>query len=161
MCWVECFSESDSRWITVDPLSGQVDRPESIGPRRDRPFSYVLGFAGGGAKDVTRRYAVSWQVVERMRTSKHWWYALMAPLERRERAATNALASWGGVALAGEGLEKAQLVRQCSALRREHVAADQVGGVGRHRQGNLQTARVGAMWRLRTAAPGGSGERWR
>ena len=98
ICWVECFSESDSRWITVDPLSGQVDRPESIGPRRDRPFSYVLGFAGGGAKDVTRRYAVSWQVVERMRTSKHWWYALMAPLERRERAATNALASWGGVA---------------------------------------------------------------
>lgn len=96
--WVEVFSESERRWLHVDPLSGEIDCPEAIGERRQkahRPaFSYVVGFAGGGGKDVTRRYAIAWQVVVRMRTDARWWAALMAPLEARERAATNAITTW-------------------------------------------------------------------
>jgi Rad4 transglutaminase-like domain len=49
-----------SRWMHVDPVTGWIDGAADVRQLQglNRTLAYVVGFAGGGAKDLTRRYAI-------------------------------------------------------------------------------------------------------
>ncbi|GAB4822170.1 hypothetical protein N2152v2_009216 [Parachlorella kessleri] len=98
-CWAEvlCGPPDKARWVHVDPLTGWIDREgdvESLAPR-GQPLTYVVAFAGGGAKDVTSRYSRSLLAAEKLRDSK-WWEATLRPLRAKEVAATLTAAAGAG-----------------------------------------------------------------
>ena len=73
--------------VHVDPVNGVCDQPEAAGlraaPTKKEPLAFAVAFAGGGAKDVTRRYAGSWSEAEKARmcaTYGGWWDATLLPL---------------------------------------------------------------------------------
>lgn len=59
--WAEVYcggGKEGGRWVHVDPVRGVVDAPggvEAAAAGGKQPLRYVLAFAGGGAKDITRR----------------------------------------------------------------------------------------------------------
>ncbi|XP_078595136.1 DNA repair protein complementing XP-C cells homolog [Branchiostoma floridae x Branchiostoma japonicum] len=73
--WVEVYIEE--RWVTVDVVSGMVDKPELVEQRVTRPMAYVVGVdAEGSVKDVTKRYAAGWMTSTRLlREDRNgtWW----------------------------------------------------------------------------------------
>ncbi|KAK9805417.1 hypothetical protein WJX73_002963 [Symbiochloris irregularis] len=85
--WVEvyCASAAGGRWVCVDPLRGIVDRPDDVESAAARmgPLAYVVAFAGGGAKDVTKRYVASFVTAEKHRDSA-WFAQTLAPLRNLE-----------------------------------------------------------------------------
>jgi hypothetical protein len=59
--WAEVYcggGKEGGRWVHVDPCRGVVDAPEGVeaaAAGAKQPLRYVVAFAGGGAKDITRR----------------------------------------------------------------------------------------------------------
>lgn len=93
--WVEvyCGTAETGRWVHVDPVAGWVDRAgdvEGLVPR-GTALAYVVAFAGGGAKDVTRRYTSSFVAAEQQREGE-WWDATLRPFRSKEVAAMHAAA---------------------------------------------------------------------
>ncbi|CAI7887099.1 unnamed protein product [Closterium sp. NIES-53] len=63
------------RWVHVDGGRGVVDGEEKVEGLlmgMSQPLTYVVGLAGGGAKDVTRRYAARWSLISPLR-DEAWW----------------------------------------------------------------------------------------
>jgi hypothetical protein len=54
------------------------------------PLAYVIAAAGGGCRDVTRRYARQWSASQAARTHEPWWMDTLYGLTRAEAAATSA-----------------------------------------------------------------------
>ena len=55
-----------------------------------QPLAYVIAAAGGGCRDVTRRYARQWSASQAARTHEPWWMDTLYGLTRAEAAATSA-----------------------------------------------------------------------
>jgi xeroderma pigmentosum group C-complementing protein len=117
--WVEAYcgggggggGVDEGRWVHADPVAGWVDRAgdvEGLAPR-GAALAYVAAFAGGGAKDVTRRYTSSFLGAERQREGD-WWDATLRPLRAREAAA-------------GGGGAPAAAAHAAAPARRAEVAA--------------------------------------
>ncbi|XP_019633892.1 PREDICTED: DNA repair protein complementing XP-C cells-like [Branchiostoma belcheri] len=75
--WVEVYLVEEERWVTVDVVSGLVDRPELLEQQQNQPMVYVVGVdTEGSVKDVTKRYAAGWMTSTRLlREDRHgtWW----------------------------------------------------------------------------------------
>lgn len=62
--WAEVYCNGETlngRWIHVDAVNGIVDGEsdvEASAAAGRKPIKYVVAFSGGGAKDVTRRFAL-------------------------------------------------------------------------------------------------------
>ncbi|KAJ7575142.1 hypothetical protein C8J56DRAFT_1017213 [Mycena floridula] len=101
--WCEVFSRPDSRWISVDPLHGTVNKPKLFDPsplgiRAENRMVYVVAFEEDGyGKDVTRRYARDYaaKVVKEQGGSNHagmggkgrqaWWNRVISSISRPYR----------------------------------------------------------------------------
>ncbi|XP_066283758.1 DNA repair protein complementing XP-C cells-like isoform X2 [Branchiostoma lanceolatum] len=71
--WVEVYLADEERWVTVDVVSGLVDRPEVLEQRVTRPMAYVVGVdTEGSVKDVTKRYAAGWMTSTRLLREDRW-----------------------------------------------------------------------------------------
>lgn len=93
--WAEVYcggQTSTGRWLHVDVVNDIIDgerKVEAASAVCRKPLRYVVGFAGGGAKDVTRRYCLQWHRIVQGRVNPEWWENVLAPLEQLELAATN------------------------------------------------------------------------
>lgn len=97
--WVEVYvrkSPADGfRWVHACPALGWFDRcrdVEGLAPKR-MPLAYVVAFCAGGAKDVTRRYSLSFIKSEKQREGA-WWEETMKPLRAKQVASS--IATSGG-----------------------------------------------------------------
>ncbi|CAN8256082.1 unnamed protein product [Cochlearia groenlandica] len=94
ICWAEvyCNGENmDGKWVHVDAVNGMIDVEQNIEAAAaacKTALRYVVAFAGGGAKDVTRRYCTKWHTISSKRVSSLWWDMVLAPLRELESAAT-------------------------------------------------------------------------
>eukprot|EP00850_Spirogloea_muscicola_P016316 SM000131S26746 [mRNA] locus=s131:317913:324544:+ [translate_table: standard] len=93
--WAEVFCPgegAEGRWVHVDGARGVVDGANDVEAATAagccQPLRYVLAFAGGGAKDITRRYISRWSRVAPLRVDATWWVCTLAPLRRREADAS-------------------------------------------------------------------------
>eukprot|EP00850_Spirogloea_muscicola_P010036 SM000058S18466 [mRNA] locus=s58:2763:10424:- [translate_table: standard] len=93
--WAEVFCPGEGpegRWVHVDGARGVVDCANDVEAATAagccQPLRYVLAFAGGGAKDITRRYITRWSRVAPLRVDAAWWECTLAPLRRREADAS-------------------------------------------------------------------------
>lgn len=65
VCWAEvyCNGENmDGKWVHVDAVNGMIDAEQNVEAAAaacKTSLRYVVAFAGGGAKDVTRRFLLS------------------------------------------------------------------------------------------------------
>lgn len=110
-------SEAGARWVCVVPHgataaqgaserwsftagAASVDTPADVASSRrtQRPMPYVVAFRGaphgkegGGAKDLTRKYAAVFSRTLPHRTDVGWWSATLAPLAGIERSADDAV----------------------------------------------------------------------
>ncbi|KAJ0232629.1 DNA repair protein RAD4 [Hirschfeldia incana] len=95
LCWAEvyCNGENmDGRWVHVDAVNGTIDAEqmvEAAAAACKMLLRYVVAFASGGAKDVTRRYCTKWHTVSSKRVSSLWWDVVLAPLRELEAAAAS------------------------------------------------------------------------
>lgn len=93
--WAEVYcggQTSTGRWVHVDVVNDIIDgerKVEAASAVCRKPLRYVVAFAGGGAKDVTRRYCLQWHRIVQGRVNQEWWEKVLAPLEQLELAATN------------------------------------------------------------------------
>lgn len=64
LCWAEvyCSGENmDGKWVHVDAVNGMIDAEQTVEAAAaacKTLLRYVVAFAGGGAKDVTRRFSI-------------------------------------------------------------------------------------------------------
>ncbi|XP_024011933.1 DNA repair protein RAD4 isoform X2 [Eutrema salsugineum] len=92
LCWAEvyCSGENmDGKWVHVDAVNGILDAEQTVEAGAAACKSllrYVVAFAGGGAKDVTRRYCTKWHTISSKRVSSLWWDMVLAPLRELESA---------------------------------------------------------------------------
>jgi xeroderma pigmentosum group C-complementing protein len=104
--WAEVYCSGDGtegRWVHVDAARGIVDGADKIEGAAAAcrlPLRYVVAFAGGGAKDVTRRYVTLWFKIDRLRVDQDWWEATLNPLKQLEAAATAEVVTEGRSGLA-------------------------------------------------------------
>ncbi|KAG8628738.1 hypothetical protein KVT40_002603 [Elsinoe batatas] len=93
--WVEALNPAYSRWVAVDPMVTEtVSRANKLEPPASyegNTMSYVIAFEEDGfAKDVTRRYAKSFnaktrkQRVESFPDGQRWFNRALKPFRRRE-----------------------------------------------------------------------------
>ncbi|KAL3838696.1 hypothetical protein ACJIZ3_023287 [Penstemon smallii] len=93
--WAEVFCSGENltgKWVHVDAVNAIVDgehKVEAAAAACKKSFRYVVGFAGSGAKDVTRRYCAKWYKVAPQRINSTWWDMVLAPLKELESGATN------------------------------------------------------------------------
>ena len=108
-CWTEVLAAGGggSRWVHVDPMAAEVDRPGGVesDPRAlGRALVYVVGFFGeGGARDVTRRYSSRFSGADARQRDEQWWRTLLPPLESAEAALAEARRAAGAPGPAGGG----------------------------------------------------------
>ncbi|KAL0727987.1 hypothetical protein Bca4012_024080 [Brassica carinata] len=95
VCWAEvyCNGENmDGKWVHVDAVNGMIDAEQNVeaAAAACKMFlTYVVAFAGGGAKDVTRRYCTKWHTISSKRVNTLWWDMVLAPLRELEAAASS------------------------------------------------------------------------
>ncbi|AED92319.1 Rad4 beta-hairpin domain 1 [Arabidopsis suecica] len=95
LCWLEvyCNGENmDGKWVHVDAVNGMIDAEQNIEAAAaacKTVLRYVVAFAAGGAKDVTRRYCTKWHTISSKRVSSVWWDMVLAPLVHLESGATH------------------------------------------------------------------------
>lgn len=93
--WAEvycCGENSTGKWVHIDVVNNMVnaeDRVEAAAAACKNSLRYVVGFAGLGAKDVTRRYCTKWYKLEKQRIDPAWWDNTLAPLKELESHATS------------------------------------------------------------------------
>ncbi|XP_020178144.1 DNA repair protein RAD4 isoform X1 [Aegilops tauschii subsp. strangulata] len=93
--WAEVYCGGQTltgKWVHVDVVNDIIDgerKVEAASAVCRKPLRYVVAFAGGGAKDVTRRYCLQWHRIVQGRVNPEWWEKVLAPLEQLELAATN------------------------------------------------------------------------
>ena len=86
--WVEVFDEAHQKWFPVDPLvTNSIAKPRVFEPPaadRENSLTYVIAFEDAGcAKDVTRRYAKSFNAktrknrVDGTAEGAKWWRRTM------------------------------------------------------------------------------------
>ena len=92
--WVEVYLGSfpGGRWVAVMPWERRQQRSgldvtelmEVCAQGIERaPLTYVLACAGGGARDVTQRYARQWSATQQLRTDQRWWEGSLKALGLR------------------------------------------------------------------------------
>lgn len=65
LCWAEvyCNGENiDGKWVHMDAVNGIIDAEQNVeasAAAGKTSLRYVVAFAGGGAKDVTRRFSIA------------------------------------------------------------------------------------------------------
>lgn len=70
LCWAEvyCNGENmDGKWVHVDAVNGMIDAEQNVeaaAAASKTSLRYVVAFAGGGAKDVTRRFSIAIALVD-------------------------------------------------------------------------------------------------
>lgn len=90
---MEAFNAAMQKWVAVDPIvNNTIGKPSRFGPPasdRYNNMSYVIAFEDdGSARDVTRRYAKSFNSktrktrVEYTKDGERWWERIMQYLER-------------------------------------------------------------------------------
>ena len=94
--WVEALNVASQKWVSVNPFGdSSVCRPSTLEPPLSyglNSLTYVIAFnKDGSAKDVTRRYAKTYNA----KTRKHriestpdgelWWMRTMRVYRRRKR----------------------------------------------------------------------------
>ncbi|XP_010453826.1 PREDICTED: DNA repair protein RAD4-like [Camelina sativa] len=95
LCWAEVFCNGenmDGKWVHVDAVNGVIDAAQNVEATTTAcktSLRYVVAFAGGGAKDVTRRYCTKWHTISSKRVCSVWWDMVLAPLIHLESAATH------------------------------------------------------------------------
>ena len=86
--WLEVFCglPKDGQWVHCDPARGICNKPNEVEGylKKNHQVLYVIGFSGGGAKDVTRKYVSSFLNVQKRRDNA-WWDQTMSILRRKER----------------------------------------------------------------------------
>ncbi|KAJ1268490.1 hypothetical protein BS78_07G139700 [Paspalum vaginatum] len=93
--WAEVYCSGEAstgRWVHVDVVNDLIDaerKVEATSAVCKKPLRYVVGFAGNGAKDVTRRYCLQWHRIAQGRVNPEWWESVLAPLKQMEQTATN------------------------------------------------------------------------
>lgn len=102
----------EGRWVHVDPITGWYDRPENVEGlvARDQTLAYVIACSGGGAKDVTRRYASNFLASLKQR-DEFWWEDVIRPLRTKEVAAMATWQSWRALDLS-EKSNRGEIYRQ-------------------------------------------------
>ncbi|KAK3103173.1 hypothetical protein FSP39_017002, partial [Pinctada imbricata] len=77
--WVEVYLEN--KWICVDCLHKQFNRPYRLESGSTQPVHYVVTyFQDGSLKDVTARYASNWMTdTRKLRTDPGWWEDTINP----------------------------------------------------------------------------------
>ncbi|KAF8097916.1 hypothetical protein N665_0279s0045 [Sinapis alba] len=94
LCWAEVFCNGenmDGKWVHVDAVNGMIDAEQNVEAAAaacKMLLRYVVAFAGGGAKDVTRRYCTKWHTISSKRVNTLWWDMVLAPLRELEAAAS-------------------------------------------------------------------------
>lgn len=87
--WLEvfCGGVKDGEWIHCDPVNRWIHAPDKVhvGFKKRHSLAYVAAFGGGGAKDVTRRYASNFASIKKNRENE-WWDKTMSILRRKEQA---------------------------------------------------------------------------
>ena len=94
--WVEAFNTAHQKWIPIDPIVTQtVNIPSKLEPPSSydlNQMTYVIAFEDDGvARDVTRRYAKSYnaktrrQRVESSENGAHWFKQALRIFRRRRR----------------------------------------------------------------------------
>ncbi|KAK5582405.1 hypothetical protein RB653_003988 [Dictyostelium firmibasis] len=53
--WIEIFDNEKNRWVSIDLINGEIDKPMNFEKILD-PFSYVVAISKYQIKDVTSRY---------------------------------------------------------------------------------------------------------
>ncbi|XP_031396916.1 DNA repair protein RAD4 [Punica granatum] len=92
--WAEVYCSGENmvgKWVHVDAINGLLGgegRVEAAAAACRTSLRYVVGFAGYGAKDVTRRYCTRWYKVAPQRVNAAWWDEVLAPLRELESRAT-------------------------------------------------------------------------
>lgn len=93
--WAEVYCSGEAstgRWVHVDVVNDLIDaerKVEAASAVCKKPLRYVIGFAGNGAKDVTRRYCLQWHRIAQGRVNPEWWDNVLTPLKQMELTATN------------------------------------------------------------------------
>ncbi|GBG69118.1 hypothetical protein CBR_g3816 [Chara braunii] len=135
--WAEvyCPGEKDGgRWVHFDAARGAVDGADKVAGTFagwPRPMRYVVGFIGGGAKDITRRYVLRWSAVLPHRVAEDWWDETMRPLRHREAAATSLRArSMASVAQKGQSGPNECGTSEVPRLSEQHGPKDGTMGMG-------------------------------
>ncbi|XP_021728088.1 DNA repair protein RAD4-like [Chenopodium quinoa] len=95
--WAEvycCGENMTGKWVHIDAINSIVDgelKVEAAVTACKKSLSYVVAFAGHGAKDVTRRYCEKWYKISPKRIYLEWWDAVLAPLKKLESRATGGM----------------------------------------------------------------------
>ncbi|KAK7102070.1 DNA repair protein complementing XP-C cells homolog isoform X2 [Littorina saxatilis] len=79
--WLEVFLPAEGRWICVDCVRTEVNKPYDICGAASQPLLYVLGFENDGSvKDITARYAPQWLThTRKQRVDSEWWRESLEP----------------------------------------------------------------------------------
>ncbi|XP_021713910.1 DNA repair protein RAD4-like [Chenopodium quinoa] len=95
--WAEVYCSGENmtgKWVHIDAVNSIVDgelKVEAAVTACKKSLSYVVAFAGHGAKDVTRRYCEKWYKISPKRIYLEWWDAVLAPLKQLESRATGGM----------------------------------------------------------------------
>ena len=65
--WCEYFSETEQRWIHVDPCEGLVDKPKVYDQGWGKKYTRVLATSIFDVQDVTKRYVVDRDALKQRR----------------------------------------------------------------------------------------------
>jgi peptide-N4-(N-acetyl-beta-glucosaminyl)asparagine amidase len=66
--WIEFYSESEKRWIHLDPCENAFDTPLVYEQGWGKKLTYVIAFGDYEVKDVTSKYTLDYQQVVPRRT---------------------------------------------------------------------------------------------
>jgi peptide-N4-(N-acetyl-beta-glucosaminyl)asparagine amidase len=66
--WIEFFSESEKRWIHLDPCENAFDTPMVYEQGWGKKLNYVIAFGDYEVKDVTSKYTLDYKQVLTRRT---------------------------------------------------------------------------------------------
>ena len=134
---------SQDRWVHFDPITGWFDQPENVEGLVARPndLAYVVACAGGGAKDVTRRYTSSFQASLKQRDEK-WWQELLQPLRAKEIAVVAAWQHNGLSLLKGDPQSISERRKLCRNLNSKNLLRSYENGFEGTQGGRIEQAKA-------------------
>lgn len=143
--WSEVWSDSQQRWLHVDPCEKACDKPLMYESGWGKKLTYVIAFSKDDIQDVTWRYSAKHQEVlsRRQECSELWLVQTVLRLRKDKQA---------NLPLARKQALQTRLVRELVDFLAEKTAGEGESGIGRQ-SGSLawRTAR-GEMGQAAAAA---------